>query len=263
MARGRIGSRSAAMTAAALALSALLAGCGAPRTTSGGTDGQAASGRQESRGGASSGVADPNKEIETDGEKVTSETPADPSATDEESGTSRLGAYDSRTNLTADMVPKAAIYPEGGSAEDIARAVVAHMGKKHEGLRVKSAQLKGNGWDKSTGVEGVASWTTYLLDTEEGNIGMQVLCQRDGSLLVSETSILKIDEVNGYDVKKNETVPLASATSEDKVDVLVDFDDVYPMWEGMTEADLPPHQTVPVQKDNGQTVDVTLRNMDQ
>ena len=146
-------------------------------------------------------------------EKVTSETPADPSATDEESGTSRLGAYDSRTNLTADMVPKAAIYPEGGSAEDIARAVVAHMGKKHEGLRVKSAQLKGNGWDKSTGVEGVASWTTYLLDTEEGNIGMQVLCQRDGSLLVSETSILKIDEVNGYDVKKNETVPLASATS--------------------------------------------------
>lgn len=262
MARRRVAGGIAPM-AAALVLSILLAGCGTPRTAAERSTGETASGDQGTRGSSVSGTTVSNQEGAASGEKVTSETPVEEAPAEGANNESRLGSYDSRTNLTIDMVPKAAIYPQGGSADDIARAVVTHMGKKHENLRVNGVQLKGNGWDKSTGVEGVSAWATYLLDTEGGNIGMQVLYQGIETLLVTESNILKVDDVNGYDVQKNEIVPLASVTPPENTDVLVDFDDVYIMREGMTDADLPPHQVVPVQKDDGTIVDVTMYNVGQ
>lgn len=264
MARRRIQLGTAAAAVAA-ALSVALMGCGAPEPSNGGD-----ASRPTSPQGQSSGEspADPTQETGGGGKTVTSETPAGDSETGTgqasadaaagNDGTDRLGTYESLTNLTADMVPKAAIYPSGSSSDDIAAAVVSHMGKRHEGLKVKGVQLKGNGWDMSTGKEGVSSWATYLLDTDGGDIGVRVICQASGTLLVSEPDVLKIDGENGYDVQSKTIVSLSSVTPGSPGDELVDYDDVYPVWESMTADDLPPYQVVPVQKADGSTVNVVI-----
>lgn len=264
MAKRRIQLGTAAAAVAA-SLSVALMGCGAPEPSNGGTATQSPATQGQQSGGD---VTDPTQEAGGGGEKVTSETPAEnagtgtgqsPAGTAEgDDGADRLGTYEALTNLTTDMVPKAAIYPSGSSSDDIASAVVSHMGKRHEGLKVKGVQLKGNGWDMSTGKEGVSSWTTYLLDTDGGDIGVRVICQGSGTLLVSEPDVLKIDGENGYDVQSKTIVPLSSVTPGSPGDELVDYDDVYPLWESMTEADLPPYQIVPVQKADGSTVNVRI-----